>query len=574
MEFVDLKNNLKKDFSGLRTIRVAMLADTATQLLVQAIKGYGYEVRIHFDIFEADYNQIEKQVFDKSSELYQFKPEFIIIFHSAQKLMKNFCVLNNQDKKAFAETHIERIRNIYNAIMAGCTCKVIYLNFPEINDNVLGNYSNKVQISFIYQIRQINLQLMNLSRELNNLFIDDLSALQSQYGNDFIFDSRFYVNADMFFSIDFLPLLARNTVGIIQAISGSFKKCLILDLDNTLWGGIIADDGIENIQIGDLGIGKAFTELQLWIKQLKERGILLAICSKNEEAIVKEPFLSHPDMVIHLEDIAVFVANYNNKVGNIKYIQSVLNIGFDSMVFLDDDHFERSIVRANIPEIAVPELPQDPVLYLDCLRKLNLFETASFTEEDAQRTQQYQEEAKRNIAHKIFMSENDFLASLEMTCVARPFDTFNIPRISQLTQRSNQFNLRTVRYSEEGIKNIANSSSFFTLSFNLKDKFGDYGLISVIILKKQEESLFIDTWIMSCRVLKRGVEQFALNQIVGFAKKSSFKRLIGEYIPTSKNGLVKDHYLNLGFVYGNGYWIMDIDNYKPATCFINPENFS
>jgi FkbH-like protein len=572
MHFTDLKNNLKKDFSGLKTIKIAILADTATQLFTQAIKGYGYEVGINFNIFEADYNQIEKQVFDTSSQLYQCRVEFIIIFHSIQKLMNKFFVLNNQDKKVFSEKHIEKTRNIYTAITANDDHKMIYLNFPEINDSIFGNYSNKVEASFLHQVRQINVQLASLSRELNNLFIDDVSALQSQYGYDFIFDPRMYVTADMPFSMDFLPMVAKNTVDIIQAISGNFKKCLILDLDNTCWGGIIGEDGIENIQIGDLGIGKAFTDFQLWIKQLKERGIILAICSKNNEDIAKEPFLKHPDMVLRLEDIAVFVANHNNKVDNIKYIQSVLNIDFDSMVFVDDDHFERSIIKSNIPKITVPQLPDDPALYLDFLRKLNLFETVSYTEEDALRTQHYQEETKRNSTHKTFLNEDDFLASLQMSCAVRPFDAFNIPRISQLTQRSNQFNLRTIRYTDEEIKKICDSDDFFTLSFNLKDKFGDYGLISVVILKKQKESLFIDTWIMSCRVLKRGLEQFTLNQIVHLAKKNNFIRLIGEYIPTSKNGLVKDHYAHLGFVYGDGHWTIDLDEYKPRLCLINAEN--
>jgi FkbH-like protein len=372
-------------------------------------------------------------------------------------------------------------------------------------------------------------------------------------------------------SIDFLPLLGKNTVDIIQAVLGKFKKCLILDLDNTLWGGIIGDDGIENIQIGSLGIGKAFTEIQLWVKELKKRGIIIAVCSKNDELIAKEPFEKHPDMVLRLDDIAVFVANWENKVDNIKYIQSILNIGYDSMVFLDDDPFERNMVQSQIPQITVPELPEDPAEYLNYLRTLNLFETASHTEKDEQRTQQYQQEAKRHVAQKMFTNENGFLSTLEMVSTVKPFDKFTIPRVAQLTQRSNQFNLRTIRYTEEEIQQIAASKDYYTFSFTLQDKFGDNGLVSIIILKKQNEALFIDTWIMSCRVLKRGMENFVLNEIAKLAKQDGYKELIGEYIPTAKNGLVKDHYSYLGFMYDQGCWKLSVNDYKEKSHFIKPK---
>jgi FkbH-like protein len=295
------------------------------------------------------------------------------------------------------------------------------------------------------------------------------------------------------------------------------------------------------------------------------------VCSKNDELIAKEPFEKHPDMVLKLEDIAVFVANWDNKADNIRYIQSILNIGFDSMVFLDDNPVERSMVKTHIPQVHVPELPEDPSLYLDHLLKLNLFETASFSEEDEQRTKQYQEEAGRAIAQKSFTNEDDFLASLNMTSEVKPFDAFNTPRVAQLSQRSNQFNLRTVRYTEEDVKQLASSSKHATFTFTLKDKFGDNGLISMVILEKRKEDLFIETWLMSCRVLKRGMENFTLNTLVDFAKANGFTRIIGEYIPTAKNGMVKDHYKNLGFSEENGTWVLNVNSYQTKKCFIHAE---
>ena len=560
-EFNLLKKNLKKDVSKYTEIRIAILGDSATQLLSQAIKGYGIEIGYNFNVYEADYNQIELQVFESTSELYNFNPEFIIVYFSSKKLINKFYSQNKTDKEYFADKTISIYSNILNTISLKLKSKVIFFNLAEINDTIYGNYSNKVNTSFIYQLRKINFELMNLAQKINNLFIIDLSAIQNIYGKKYLFDSKIYINTDLILTIDILPIVSKNIIDIILSIKGVIKKCLILDLDNTLWGGVIGDDGIENIQIGDLGIGKAFSEFQLWIKQLKERGIILAICSKNSEIIAKEPFENHPDMVLKLNDFAVFVANWENKADNIKYIQNILNISFDSMVFLDDNPFERNFVKSFFPEITVPELPDDPALYLEYLYTLNLFETASLSEEDEHRTKQYQDEANRKIAQNSFVNEKEFLINLDMVSIVEPFNKFNIPRVAQLTQRSNQFNLRTVRYTDNELILISKSVNYATFSFTLQDKYGDNGLISIIILLKQKNKLFIDTWIMSCRVLKRGMENFVLNYIVNFAQNNDFSELIGEYLPTNKNNMVKNHYSNLGFKEDNGIWILDTRSY-------------
>jgi FkbH-like protein len=366
----------------------------------------------------------------------------------------------------------------------------------------------------------------------------------------------------MVLSIDSLPIIAKRTLDIILAINGSFKKCIILDLDNTVWGGIIGDDGLENIQIGNLGIGKAFSEFQYWIKKLKNRGIIIAICSKNIESLAKEPFEKHPDMILKLEDISVFMANWENKVDNIRQIQSILNIGFDSMVFLDDNPFERNMVRENISEITVPELPEDPAEFLEFLYSLNLFETISMTKEDLERTKLYKENVKRKLTQFKFTNENDFLKSLNMQSKVASFNKFNIPRVAQLSQRSNQFNLRTIRHSEIDIIKISQSEDYFTFAFTLQDKFGENGLISAVILQKNGKDLFIDTWFMSCRVLKRGMEQFILNSIVDCAIENRYEIIIGEYIMTSKNEIVKDHYQHLGFIFQDNLWKLNVANYK------------
>jgi len=564
--FTTLKKNLKKGFSGFKKIKVAIVGDTSTQFLNQALRAHGYDENLDFEIYEADYDQIDAQLLDTSSELYGFKPEFVIIFQSVQKLTKKFY---KSDKAVFAAKHLSEVENFHSNLSSNLNTNIIYFNFPEHGDNVFGNFSNKLDSSFIYQLRKINLGLMELSVKCRNLHILDYSVLNSLFGKNSAFDPKVYYTSDMVLSIEILPYVAKYASDIICSLSGKFKKCLVLDLDNTMWGGIIGDDGIEGIQVGDLGIGKAFTELQLWIKQLKERGIILAVCSKNNESTAKDAFEKHPDMVLRLDDFAVFVANWDTKADNLKYIQSILNIGFDSMVFLDDNPVERSMVKTHFPQVTVPDLPEDPSMYLDYLIKLNLFETASFSEEDKQRTKLYQEEAGRAIVQKSFVNEDDFLSSLEMSSEINPFNKFNTPRVAQLSQRSNQFNLRTVRYTEEDISRLAESDKHYTLSFSLKDKFGDNGLIAVIVLEKQKEALFIETWLMSCRVLKRGMENFTLNTIVGIARHDGFKKIIGEHLPTAKNAMVKDHYKELGFTEVNGKWELNVNDYATRKCFIN-----
>jgi FkbH-like protein len=410
---------------------------------------------------------------------------------------------------------------------------------------------------------------MELAQQSKNLFICDIAALTAHAGRSATFSPATYTNTGIVFDIDFWPSVVKNVADIILAISGKFKKAVVLDLDNTLWGGIIGDDGIEGIQIGDLGIGRAFTELQMWLKQLKERGIILAVCSKNYEHIAMEAFEKHPDMILRPDDIAVFVANWENKVDNIRYIQTVLNIGMDSIVYLDDNPFERNMVRQELPALTIPELPEDPAEYLLYLQTLNLFETASVTEEDAGRTKQYQEEAKRVSLQKAYANEDEFLQSLEMESPVTPFNKFNTPRVAQLSQRSNQFNLRTVRYTEKDIENIAEDNSYVTFAFNLKDKFGDYGMISAVILKIEGDMAFIDTWFMSCRVLKRGMENFVLNTIAQAAKDRGCTKLAGEYIPTPKNELVKDHYAKLGFTQVGDKWELDLNTFENHNVYIN-----
>ena len=571
--FQQLKKLSKTDASALPQYSLAVLGDCATQHLATALRGYGVSVGMRLNVFDADYDQIDAQVMAPDSELYRFAPQGVLLQMCTEKLQEAFYDRPPEARASFAEDTYARIRQIWSRIGSRIPATVLQCNFPLIDDGVFGQFGNKTEQSFLFQQRKLNYLLMQGCQEAKNTFLIDLDALQTALGRSTFADPKLYYVAKMPISLAALPAAAKLVVDVVRSLQGAVKKCLVLDLDNTLWGGVIGDDGLSGIQIGELGTGHAFSDFQKWLKELKNRGILLTVCSKNNEDTAKEPFEKHPEMVLRLEDFSMFVANWEDKARNIRTIQQALNIGMDSMVFLDDNPFERELVRTMIPEITVPELPEDPALYLQYLRGLDLFETASYSREDAGRTEQYREKAQRAAFEAAFQSYDDYLEALQMRASAAAFDPFHYPRIAQLTQRSNQFNLRTVRYTEAEIEALAQDDSRIGLYFTLKDKFGDHGLISVVVLEKQpEDTLFISEWLMSCRVLKRGMEEFIVDKILSVAAQQGFRRVVGEDIPTPKNAMVKDLYEQLGFArLENGRFQAEVSGFPYHKTFITEE---
>lgn len=571
-DFQTLIDNLGKDLSGLKPVKAALITDGAGQFFAQALRACGQSAGYNIQVNDIAYTGVERAARDSRCELYASAPDYLIICHCYQASRREFYGLPANAKSAYANNKISRIERLYSEVQKHCGAKIIVCTIPELNDGVFGNFALKTQVSLPRQICEFNYALMKSAEERGNMFICDIRALTQFYGFENMQDAKLYVNADMDFALDALPVIAKNIIDIISSSDGRIKKCLIFDLDNTIWGGIIGDDGLDKIEIGNLGMGKAYTEMQLFIRQLKERGIILAVCSKNDERLAKEPFEKHPDMILRLGDISVFTANWNNKAENIRNIQKTLNVAFDSMVFLDDNPVERDIVRRNIEGICVPELPEDPAEWLDYLAEANLFETASYSAEDLARTRQYQQEAARNAIRGNCADESEFLSSLQMTSAAKALDRFTLPRISQLTQRTNQFNMRTVRYSEEDIATFLDSRDAFCFSFTLRDRLGDSGLVSAVILRPHAAgSLFVDTWVMSCRVFKRTLEHFVVNYIAAFAKSRRFGKLTGEYRPTAKNSFVKDLYSQLGFRQNGQYWELALDSFKPLETFVKEE---
>ena len=568
--FKELKKFSKKEIEGTE-YKVAVLGNVSTQFVSLGIKGALKAEGINASVFDADYNQIESQLIDTMSDTYQHAPEVILLYLSTDKLYEEFMDLEVNEQSNFAEGYIKKIENYWDLISKNSNAKIIQTNFTEIDDKVFGNYSSKLEASFTYQIRKLNYLLEESMSNRKGVYSLDLLSIQIQMGVRSFYDTVLYYSAKMAVTMDAVEYIAKNVVDIVKAFKGLTKKAIILDLDNTLWGGVIGDDGLGGIEIGELGSGHVFTDFQRWLKQLKNRGILLCVCSKNNEDIAKEPFEKHEEMILKLDDFSMFVANWEDKASNIKYIQKTLNIGMDSIVFIDDNPFERNLVKSMIPEICVPELPENAAEYLSFLQKENLFETVSYSSDDKDRTKQYQAEAKRQTLMQEFVSIDDYLKNLEMVGEAKPFDELRFSRIAQLTQRSNQFNLRTVRYTEADIEKMASDEKYITLYFTLKDKFGDHGLVSVVILeKKSDKAAFVDTWLMSCRVLKRGMEEYVVNSFVRAAADNNIETIYSEYIETPKNKMVKDIYKVMGFTEtSTNNYALKIKDYVNKETFIN-----
>ncbi len=568
IDFATLKKNLKKDFSGFPKWRLAILGDSSMELLFQAVRGHGYTRGVNIEVFEGGFDQINFQVHDPASDLYAFQASTVFISHSLPRFTEAFYLTPRDSRCDYALSRIAILRSLATSISSHSSMTCIFCTIPERSDAVFGHYGAKMGSSLLFQLRTFNYELMRLAQEVSHVYICDVAEVEGRFGLSETHDPTLYVTSKIAWSLNFLPTLASSIVSILEALAGRIKKCVVLDLDNTLWGGVVADDGVAGIELGELGAGPAFSAFQQWLLELKERGILLAVVSKNDEVIAQEPFKSHPDTVLTLDDFAIFIANWQNKADNIAHIQNVLSIGYDAIVFVDDNPVERALVHELLPEVTVPEMPNDPAYYVPFLQSLNLFETASYSDGDNTRTKQYREEAARRDSVEQFTNLDDFLANLKMKATVTPFSDAIVPRIAQLTQRSNQFNLRTQRYDAAAVKRLLNSPSHKTLCVRLQDKFGDYGIVAVVIGEKQGPDLFIDTWLMSCRVLKRGVEALVINSIATTAAQFGLTGLIGEYIPTPKNGMVKDIFQEFGFKNAGSVWRLDIGSFIPVPHFI------
>jgi FkbH-like protein len=572
-----VKKARRLDCASGSKLRVALLADVSVQHLTPLLRvlfaGHGVEV----EIYEAGYDTIEVEALNPDSELYAFKPQVVVILQSIMKLKSTFFNAFGH-RGSFVQTQANNIEGVWSAIRKHTPAVILQSTFALPYERPFGNFGRMVDDDPGGVVTELNREISLRARRHVSILINDVDQIAAWVGRRQFFDEKLWGLAKAICALEFLPEIAQNIVDISLASIGRSVKCVVLDLDNTLWGGVIGDDGLEGIGLGDLDEDGAFRSFQLYLRELSARGIVLAVCSKNNETVAREVFQKHPGMVLREEHIAVFIANWEDKATNIRRIRETLNIGFDAMVFLDDNPFERNLVRQLIPEIIVPELPEDPALYVRALSELNLFETAALSSLDSSRAVLYQEAQKREAASQNFATLGEYLQSLQTTARCQRFESATLGRVAQLIQRSNQFNLTTRRYSEAECQAIMqDQAKYFPFTISVQDRFGDFGLINVVILKLRaaECVLEIDSFLMSCRVLQRGVEQLAMNKIFDFARQGRYETVVGQYIPTPKNMMVKSFFEQFGFQQtavskeGATQWGLHSNKYVPRKVFID-----
>jgi FkbH-like protein len=560
-----------------RPQRLAVLGSSTLTHLLPAIRVGGLRRGIWVDTYENDYGQYWQELSDPASTLHDFRPTAVLLALDAHDLTAGVTAAMDAESASAALTDVaERIRATWRLARETLKVPILHQAALPIFPPVLGNNEHRLAGSRAVFLTRLNARLRTMAEEegVDILALDDRAVRD---GINAWHDPGLWHRAKQEVSHAAAPLYGDLVGRWLAAKQGRSFKCLVMDLDNTLWGGVIGDDGMEGIELGQGSpLGEGYVAFQDYARELSRRGVILAVCSKNDEANALEPFEKHPDMVLRRPDISSFVANWSDKAGNLRAIAEELNIGLDALVFIDDNPFERNLVRQELPMVAVPEVSDDPIGYPIALADAGYFEGLSVTDEDRERTAQYQGNKARDALKASATDLPAYLRGLEMDLVVKPFDRVGLQRIVQLINKSNQFNLTTRRYTDEDVIAVMADPDAFGLQLRLLDRFGDNGVIAIVIGRLQpNKDLLIDTWLMSCRVLGRQVEPTTLNLIAREAAKLGARRVIGEYIPTKKNGMVKDHYAKLGFTVmettpdGGSRALLDLASYTPAETFIH-----
>jgi FkbH-like protein len=565
--------------AGLATkpARLAVLGSATLTHLLSAIRVAGLRRGLWVETYENDFGQYQQELADPDSELHAFKPTAVLLSLDAYHLTAGVTAGMDSETADAALTEIkDRIRETWRLARDAFRCPIIQQAALPVHLPVLGNNEHRLPGSRLRFTARLNEALRAMAEEegVDILAVDDRAARD---GIAKWHDTALWHRSKQEISPIAAPLYGDLVGRWLAAKQGRSFKCLVMDLDNTMWGGVIGDDGLEGIALGQgSALGEAYVAFQEYAREQSRRGVILAVCSKNDEANAVEPFEKHPDMVLKRADIASFVANWSNKADNIRTIAQELNIGLDALVFIDDNPFERNLVRQELPMVAVPEVGEDPTGYPLALADAGYFEGLSVTDEDRERTSQYQGNKARDALKASVTDLPSYLRGLEMQLVWKRFDRIGLQRIVQLINKSNQFNLTTRRYTDEDVIAVMADPDAFGLQLRLLDRFGDNGIIAIVIGRLQaNKDVTIDTWLMSCRVLGRQVEPTTLNLIAQEAVKLGARRLVGEYIPTKKNGMVKDHYAKLGFTVmetdpsGGNRNMLDLERYTPAETFIH-----
>ncbi len=531
-------------------LRLAVLGSSTLAHLLPAIRVAALRRGLWLTTYACAYGQYFQELQDPESPLHAFAPNAILFAFDAHHLAKAADAALDEAAAAGALHETGRhLQGCWRLAREAFGCQIIQQTALPVFQPLLGSNEQRLPGSPFAMIRAFNAAV----RSLADAEGVDLLALDDRAARDGLchwHDPVFWHQAKQEVSLAASPFYGDLVGRLVAAKRGRSAKCLVLDLDNTLWGGVIGDDGLDGIILGQgSAAGEAFLGFQSYVKELTKRGVILAVCSKNDEATALSVFEQHPEMVLTRSDIASFVANWEDKATNIRTIAHQLDLGLDSLVFVDDNPFEREVVRSELPQVCVLELPDDPALYGACLADAGYFEGLAVTDEDRERTHYYQANASRGELRERATDLTSYLGQLQMTLQWRRFDNLGLRRIVQLINKTNQFNLTTRRYSEADVVAVMQDPNSFGLQFRLRDRFGDNGIIAVVIGRLAEGTdVLLDTWLMSCRVLGRRVEEATLNVVAAEARRLGARRLIGIYRPTAKNTLVRGHYAKLGFV--------------------------
>lgn len=550
--------------------RLAILSNSTPDFVVGGLIASATRHGLALEVIQPPYDQVAQEALIPDSMTNRSKPDAVLFAIDYRALPLK---LSMGDAEASANSVLGAagyLHALRDGIHSHSNAVCLFQTLAPPPETLFGSLDAALPGTLRNQIEGVNRALIESTLGTQDLILD-VAGLSETVGLA-EWHSPFLWNLGKFpFSDEFIPLYSDYVARLIAALRGKTRKVLVLDLDNTVWGGVIGDDGMEGIKIaqGDAR-GEAHLAVQRLALDLRSRGIVLAVSSKNSDDVARIPFEKHPEMLLKLDHIAVFQANWNDKASNIQAIADELSLGLDSMVFLDDNPMERGLVRKLLPQVAVPELPEEPAYYARTLAAAGYFESVAFSTEDLKRAGFYQDNAKRSSLQKQLGGVDAYLASLDMTITFQPFDSIGRSRVVQLINKSNQYNLTTRRYTEPEILQVEDDPAAFTLQVRLTDVFGDNGMISVVICRPSGIGAWeVDTWLMSCRVLGRGVENMVLREIVEHARAQGIKQIVGVYRPTDRNKLVLDHYSKLGFTKLSGdesgitRWELEVDGADP-----------
>jgi FkbH-like protein len=528
--------------------RLAVLSNSTLDLIVPALVASAARHGIALEIIRPSYRQVAQEALTPDSMVNKSKPDAVLIALDHRALPLKLSLGDAAGSSATVNGVIGYFETLRNGIKTNTNAACIFQSVVPPPEALFGSLDRTLPGTMRNLIDNVNRELAAVIRGSGDILID-VAGLAETVGLADWHDPQLWNLAKLPFSSQLIPLYAEHVSRTVAAMRGKSKKVLVLDLDNTVWGGVIGDDGLDGIKVaqGD-ATGEAHLAVQRLALDLRQRGIVLAVSSKNSDDVAREPFVKHPEMLLKLEHIAVFQASWSDKATNIRAIAEELSLGLDSVVFLDDNPVERGLVRSLLPQVAVPELPEDPAYYARTLAAAGYFEAVAFASEDLKRAAFYQDNARRAQLRDQVGGVEAYLASLDMTITFQHFDASGRSRIVQLINKSNQYNLTTRRYTEPEVAEAETDPAVFTLQVRLADIFGDNGMISVVICRPAATGVWeIDTWLMSCRVLGRKVEHMTLRHILEHARAAGVRILSGTFRPTERNKLVVDHYAKLGF---------------------------